>query len=715
MKTTKKWHLFLGAWLCIVLWPLIVSAHHVKGGEASGPNRQDNVESTINMGEVTVQTHGLKDNIEIDPNEIRINLEDYKKAGTPHTILDILADRAIIDFRGFAEVSSDGDDIQMRGFDTRQFTTAIDGLSIQKTGGYWGGHFIDYSIIPLEQIETIEIIPGPHSALYEGKSFGGVLNIITKIPEKRDTTEVRFTGLTSVDSLGTHDDKISMHAAGGNLDVIMGLRVYHTDGYLKNNEADLSTVSARMGWVLPSDGYLSILGVYSDKSTEIPCENDPQGNFYDDDYPVVKQGDVSTRWRSPAKNAKRVKYPYSLRMKLEQPSELGHWSMGAYYSYEDQRYVTKTDDEDLAPTSWTSEGVNIKNRFMLADDHEITIGIDYANLSRGYEEDVVRTKAGFIQDKWQVGERFSITPGLRYEDVQIWWNNWSDSSGGYYLNDADQRKNILRSYDACLPKVFMTYALDDLASFLRDTSLSLGVSRVWTPRANCEVCSWGSGVEMDPTNGFGTDITLNRRLIKNIQFMLTLSHYDFDNYVISADRSTSYYKNSIWGRRMVALDRVFKEGVEMEINGDVTDKLSMNVSFAYVDWKYKGPKDGTIEEISSAKLDGRAKYRINSGITYNLLDNLQFHVDYKHQDKQIDEVVDVIDEDLGIFDVREVKIDSYGVMDGSVSYQFFNKWRRINKPTLKLYCKNMLDKEYVNKSGYESPDRTYGASFSCDF
>ena len=140
----------------------------------------------------------------------------------------------------------------------------------------------------------------------------------------------------------------------------------------------------------------------------------------------------------------------------------------------------------------------------------------------------------------------------------------------------------------------------------------------------------------------------------------------------------------------------------------------MNISFAYVDWEYKGPKGG-IEEMSAGALSDRAKYRINSGITYNPLERLQFHLDYKHQDKQVREIYDIIDEDAGLFEVREVKIDSYGVMDFSVAYQFLDKWHRLEQPTLKLFVNNVLDEDYVNVSGLPATERTYGASLSFVF
>lgn len=681
--------------------------------DAESEEDREKTSEPYRLEELTVRARHLEENIVISPGEMSINLEDYKKAGVPHTVIDILKDRAIIDFRGSSDLSYGSDDVYMRGFDTRQFTTAVDGLAIQKTGGYWGGHFVDYSIIPMEQIESIEILPGPHSALYEGKSFAGVINIKTKAPKKRETPEVGFKAYTSYGSLNTYDSSLTLQGGGGAMDYVLGIKEYHTDGYLKNSEYDLSTVSGRVAWMLPNDGYISVLGAYSDKTNEIPCENDPNGKYYDDSYPVVERDNVSGRWRDPAANAARKKKPYSLRFNWNQPTDLGEWSMGAYYAYEDQSYQSDISEEPLGVTSWSSWGAKIQNEFYLTDAHLITVGFDTANLSSRYTREIVRTYAGYIQDRWRILPRLVFQPGLRYEKISIWWNNTAVSGGGY-ANPDDPREYIPKGYDELMPKAFVTYELDDVAGFLRDTSVSVGISRVWTPRATCEVCTWGSGVEMDPTEGYGVDVIFERRVWRNIVVMVDFSRYIFDNYVMWADSSSDYFQNSPWGRRMVGLEDVTKDGVELEINGDIIDDLSVNISFAYVNWEYNGPEGG-IAAMSANGLSNRAKYRINAGVTYNLTDRLQFHLDYKHQDKQVQDVVDIVDEDAGIFEVREVKIDSYGVMDFSAAYTFIDKWKRIEKPTLKLFCNNVLDADYVNVSGYPATERTFGAMLSLGF
>ena len=698
--STLRWLFHTAMAACL----LFFYSWHIHAEEA--PNEPE----TIDLGGVTVQAERLKDNIELIPGEIIINLEDYKKAGVPHSILDILSDRAIIDFRGDTAMTPTNDDIQMRGFESREFTTALDGLAIQKLGGHWGGHFVDYSIIPMEQIESIEILPGPHSALYEGKSLGGAINIITKAPKRREQPEVDFKLTTSYASLNTMDNSLTVSGGAGAMDYILGIKDYHTDGYLKNTDYDLSTVSARMAWILPSDGYISLLGSYTDKARGIASENDPNGNFYDSDYPVVRRSDVSGRWRDPALDATRNKYPRSIRLNWKQPSRFGDWTLGSYYTYENQRF--QTEKGLLASTQWSSFGAKIQNDFYLMDKHLISVGFDTAKLGRNTSDDVVRTYAWFVQDNWQITPRLSFRPGLRYEQIAIWWNN-SHVSGSGYAIPSITKDEIEKNYNQIMPKAFATYQLDGLRPFFRDTSVSLGVSSIWTPRAECEVCTWGSGVEMDPTEGYAIDLIIQRRLWKSIKVMVDVSHYAFDNYVISASSQTDYYQNSPWGRRKIGLEDVYKNGIEIEINGDITDKLSMNISAAYVDWRYDGPEGG-IEEMSASRLKGNARYRINSGVTYDYTDRLQFHLDYKHQDREMHEVIDVIDEEAGLYDIREVYIDSYGVMDFSVAYQLPDKWH-ITNPRVKAFVNNLLEKEYVNTSGYLAPDRTYGVSLSLAF
>jgi len=71
--------------------------------------------------------------------------------------------------------------VNLRGFRGDQYTlTLIDGLPINDA--YTGG--IEWGTLPITNIDRIEVVRGPASALYGGNAMGGVINIITKTPEK---------------------------------------------------------------------------------------------------------------------------------------------------------------------------------------------------------------------------------------------------------------------------------------------------------------------------------------------------------------------------------------------------------------------------------------------------------------------------------------------------------------------------------------------------
>src|SRR5690606_13883637 len=67
-------------------------------------------------------------------------------------------------------------EVRIRGAEHNQTLVLIDGIeaNIGSSGGF------DFSNLSTEDIERIEVIRGPHSALYGSNAIGGVINIITK-------------------------------------------------------------------------------------------------------------------------------------------------------------------------------------------------------------------------------------------------------------------------------------------------------------------------------------------------------------------------------------------------------------------------------------------------------------------------------------------------------------------------------------------------------
>lgn len=88
--------------------------------------------------------------------------------------------------------------------------------------------------LPLENVERIEVIRGPGSALYGADAFSGVINIITKSSADIQGTEVGARG----GSFNTYDAWVLHGGKLGAMDVAAYLRAGRTDGFKEQVAAD---------------------------------------------------------------------------------------------------------------------------------------------------------------------------------------------------------------------------------------------------------------------------------------------------------------------------------------------------------------------------------------------------------------------------------------------------------------------------------------------
>ncbi len=75
----------------------------------------------------------------------------------------------------------------------------LDGVPLNNA--FSGG--VNMSVVPMEDIQQIEVVPGPFSSLYGGAGMSGVINIITKEPEERELSVRAEGGSHNLRSLST--------------------------------------------------------------------------------------------------------------------------------------------------------------------------------------------------------------------------------------------------------------------------------------------------------------------------------------------------------------------------------------------------------------------------------------------------------------------------------------------------------------------------------
>ncbi len=115
--------------------------------------------------------------------------------------------------------------IFLRGASSAYLLILVDGIPVNDPSGI-GSHF-DIRLLPLEQIERIEILPGSQSALYGSDAMGGVINIITKKASKKG---VGLSGGASFGSFNSSSANVNVSGSHKKFDYVVGYQYDFTEG-----------------------------------------------------------------------------------------------------------------------------------------------------------------------------------------------------------------------------------------------------------------------------------------------------------------------------------------------------------------------------------------------------------------------------------------------------------------------------------------------------
>jgi outer membrane receptor protein involved in Fe transport len=671
---------------------------------------QQSQEQVQQLDDLVVKEKAGAPGIEQTPAKTVIELDTKPTIAVPDSIVDVLKQFAAVDFRGESEIDPGVDSIYLNGFDATRFVTALDGLTIQKTGGRKSSNIVDYALLPAFLIDSVEILPGPHSALYDSKSIGGVLNFKTIRPKVRDSLVPQGKLVASYGAYNTQTQEAVVQGSIQAFTYDLAFKHSDSDGYLRNNATDTDTVFGRLGLVLPSNGFVTLSSSYSDVDRETPVTN--TGSDRDSDYPEVESAAFAP-WQEPTWNG----YSYAYRLNYEQDSPIGRLSLAAYSSKEnrDRSYYNQPTDTEKAhmDTDWWQQGGKVMDDIKWSDQHQTTVGFDLAQL---YDDGVnderterINKKGYFLQHQWAMLPSVDLRLGARYEDVRIYVTNTGS-------NSIPGREEIIeRQWDQLVPKSFVTWKLDDTAAWLQDTSVSVGVSKIWrAPDYHGDYNPQGrpAGAWLEPEHGIGYDLVFDRRLWGDISLQLGYSYYQIEDYIASNSTYAEHTGASAGSHRFddykINLEQVDRHGVNLGIGGHLTDNLSFCLTYAWEKFYNKGD-----EPAGETALHKRAEHRVTAGLTYKLLDYTNLMLDYYYQSTEITE--EGVELSNGEWYFSENENAPFNVFDIGVQQVLFKNDRSKTGADLRVYIKNLFDEEYCNASGYPAAGRTYGVAWTIKF
>lgn len=184
--------------------------------------------------------------------------------------------------------------IYLRGAETRFTAVYIDGARVdsQGTGG------ASWDVIPLSQVDRVEVLRGPAGAVYGSDAMGGVVQIFTR---KGEGVATPYIGL-GLGTYGTTKAEAGVSGAQGAWDYSVGLVRQESKGFNalpgRNPDDDGYTsesVVARVGLALNPSHRLDL----SMLNSQLNAQYDGQwGSITDDDRTVKKLQTAGVVWRA---------------------------------------------------------------------------------------------------------------------------------------------------------------------------------------------------------------------------------------------------------------------------------------------------------------------------------------------------------------------------------------------------------------------------------
>lgn len=316
--------------------------------------------------------------------------------------------------------------LSIRGAEDRHTLVLIDGRRISSTDDTIGHSDYQYGWVAMEQIERIEVVRGPMSALYGSQAVGGVINIITRKGGQQWHGGASVRGELGEGPAG--DGHQMSASASGPLgewfDLALGVEDRRRAPTPRpENKAtsdiegqDRQSGNLRLGFT-PSEGQRLQLDMLRSEETRRRHEQNtrlPARPYYLDTYDLQRRQDALT-WQADW-SLLRSELRYS-----EAEFEVNNKRSNNIAPTRPQRLEDRVWDGNLA--------------FALGDSHSLTLGaerreefLENAGLTGG--SDSALHKALYVQDEIALADDWALTLGTRLDHHAIFG---SESSPRAYL------------------------------------------------------------------------------------------------------------------------------------------------------------------------------------------------------------------------------------------------------------------------------------------
>lgn len=508
-----------------------------------------------------------------------------------------------IDFNG-SPASGSPTDIRLRGFGGGYGgqTTAllIDSMNtdsiISNVKGRGGLNFL-----PAQEIERIEVVRGPASALYGPNIIGGVINASAK----------RWHGPAGIEyfgEIGSHNSW-SEGAAAGVAEDSFDIRVYatkfKTDGIISKPTPDAAGEYdlAPRDWEDAKQGMRASIRPAPNQEISISLANyliDAATIGGRPEYRQENKGEaMAVGYRNELSGNTALALSYrknKLKDNMRYDDEAWNGTLGSYALGGIIKEISN------------SETIEAQADFGIGSDNHLIFGVSHQRAFRQREtEDVAYPPATrsdyrskmtgvYLQDEFRLSEAATVTAGGRYDRITLY---------GTKVDDVESYPDSTDSVFS--PRVGMRYRLSPA------TSMYVSASTAYVPALNSQKSgggdpNWVDNPDLKPQTSTTYEAGVNQKLDR-LSIRATVYHTEFKDQIAAVSVASTTYP-----KQYVNIGRVDIDGVELEMTSNLAGGWQPYANYSYIDSVIRNnPTDPETEGKRSQRI---APHRLNAGLVY---------------------------------------------------------------------------------------------------
>ena len=587
-----------------------------------------------------------------------ITAEDLaKKSG--QSLATVLSQVAGVEINGNQSANGKNLGYYIRGGKNRQVLIMIDGIPVTDASGI--NIEYDLRLLPVEQVERIEVMKGAASTLYGTGAATGVINITLKKSAKK---EIQGNAYVNIGSNNTSENKkyngqdfnqgISVNGEVKKVNYFAGFNSTETSGMsqiaepvgtkYEEDRFSRQNAIAKLGFKATEKLTLDFFGNYDKIKNGYDFAFDNTG-FNDTDVNETTSEQVRFGFSPKYKYNKGEFVLNSGFTKIKRDyNELNSWTNTIDYSLYESRSVVL---DGFNKYNFNNEfslivGANYQFHDMLSQTPFATIENEAAkfNILDGYTTLVYNSSFGL-----------NVNAGARLNTHSQYGNNVVYNFNPSYNFKTSFPLKVLASYSTA----FITPSLYQLYSEYGNTDL--------TPEENATVEA-----------GFETELWNKKIKLSAVGFYRDQN--DAIDFFYNPDTFEAYYVN-VDGKSKA-------KGVETTISVALTEKVSLNGNYTFTQ----------VDKVLDRLIP---KHKANASIDFQPTKRTLFNLNYQYFNARNDAFYNGT-----TFAVDTIQLGSYQLLNALAKYELIQ-----NRLTVFGTVTNIFNEEFVENAGYSTRGRNF--------